>query len=116
MTVPKSFTFYSNTINLLTWTITDTSGQIVNNATVTATLFWGRDKINPNQTPGVAVPNFTDIDLTFSSQNQNYSATIQALSSIPLGGDYILVVDAISNLSSQIAHWERPSVITDVGP
>jgi hypothetical protein len=115
MGVQKSFTFFSQELNQVSWTLTDQNGNPVNSAAVVATLYWGRDRINPNATPGIAVSQFTAINLTYSSTTNSYVGTIPGLFDEPIGGDYTLVVDAKDGSGSQLGHWERRAVITVSG-
>src|SRR6478736_8078408 len=95
MSVQNSFTFYPNTVNEVDWTLTDVSGNMVNNASMVLTLYWGRDRIRPDLVPGIAVPNVSNVTMGFASQTNAYSAQFTfSPSSAPIGGDYMLVVDA----------------------
>jgi hypothetical protein len=114
MSVPSSFTFFSKNQNMLTWTVTDVTGANVNSASVTATLYFDRDPIDPDLNPGDAVPTFTDVSLLFNVQDQKYEVVIPATFDPPVGGNYTLVVDA-SNAGVGLGHWERRAVVTE-GP
>lgn len=114
MTVQKSFTFFSNSANQVNWTLIDATGASVNTAAVTATLYWGRDRLKPDQIPGIAINGFSAVDLVFASGI--YSVVIPALDTLPNGGDYILVVDAVDGSGNPLAHWERPAVVVQYGP
>lgn len=116
MTVAKSFTFFSNATNDLFWVVTDAAGTVINNAVVVANLYWGRDRLKPDQVPGTAVPGFTAVSLPFSGPDSQYKATIAALTNVPNGGNYILVVNVKDSNNNQIAHWERPAVVIESGP
>lgn len=115
MSVQKSFTFYNKTLSQLNWTITDQSGNPISTANVTATLFWARDRINPEQTPGIAVQNFTNLALAFSNTTSQYFVVIPGLFDTPIGSDYVLAVDAVLG-GNPYGHWERPAVVVEYGP
>lgn len=115
MSVQKSFTFYTGTRSTVSWTVTDGSDNFVNNASVTLTLYWGRDKIRPDTVPGVPVPNANSIAMTVNNTSNTYSSQFTLSSAdAPDGGDYTLVIDAaVSN--APYGHWERPAVVVDTG-
>lgn len=115
MSVQKSFTFYPDTQSEVDWTVTDGSGNVVNNASVVLTLYGGRDKVRPDIVPGTPVTNVNAIAFTFSSTTNTYSAQFTFTSTnAPDGGDYTLVIDATVS-GTPIGHWERPAVIVNTG-
>lgn len=97
----------------MVWTLTDASGNPINNATpFTATLYAGRSALDPDNVPGTPVSvALTGIVLSYivASAGQ-YSALIPALSlDIPLGDDYTFVLDA--SVSAIPIYHAEPSVI-----
>lgn len=111
MPVASSFTFLSLNGQFLNWTLTDSqTGLPINNATVTATLYSGRSRFDPDGTPGTAVTGFTNISLIFQS-NGLYQGQIPATFDPGDGGGFILVVDATAP-GYLAQHWEVPANVT----
>lgn len=104
------------------------TGLPVRNATVTATLYYGRSKSNPDATPGTADPNFTSIPLQYLGDDASYPGAAGVLAGhyqglipasfdptgnqppSPLGGGYACVVDA-NAVGYQPQHLEIPSTV-----
>lgn len=93
---------------VLTWTLTDTQGNPINNATVSATLYANRSLQQPDSTPGTAVPPIDDTALTYvAASNGMYSATIPAtLDPTDEQTQYVLVVDG-SISGTPVYHTEQ---------
>lgn len=112
MPIPTSFTFFAANGQFLNWTLTDTNtGAPINTATVTATLYVGRSRLNPDAVPGTADPNFTAINLVYipTSAGQYQGLVTSAFDPTP-GQGYVLVVDAVAS-GYQNQHWEVPAVV-----
>lgn len=110
MTLPNSFTFTTQNAQYLNWTLTDPlTGNFINDAAVTATLYMDRSLSDPDDFPGTAVANFSALNLPFVS-NGLYRGIIPNTFDTPTGGNYVLVVDATSP-SYDPQHWETPSVV-----
>lgn len=117
MTIPESFTFFNESQNVVSLMPTDSTGvQLPNTSNVTVTLYWGRDRINPNVTPGIVVQNANAVQLSYNSISNTFSGVISSDFDAPPGGDYVLVVSAVDNLGSAIGHWERRAVVVVSGP
>lgn len=93
---------------ILNWTLTDSTGAPVDNATVTATLYGGRG--DPTTNPGIPVTELNDLDLVYSGSGGIYSVQVPAIVSAALGTNYVLVIDAAIG-STAIYHNEEPSSI-----
>ena len=93
----------------LNWTLTDSSLVPISDATVTATLYSGRDINNTAILPGTPVTYFDNLSLAYSA-NGLYSGTIDPRFNPPLGGGYVLVVD-VTRPGGTKSHWEEPSVV-----
>lgn len=100
----------------LTWTLTDSSGNAVNAATLTATLYAGRSPINPVAVPGTPVAPIINITLNYVVASAGiYSAAIPGtLNPAPDGTGYTLVLDGVLS-AVQIYHTEEPVVVETVG-
>ena len=125
MTLPNSFTFLAANGQYLNWTLTDPlTGDAINGATITATLYAGRDRDDPDTTPGTPVSGFTNVSLAFISAPYTseftgtlanlYQGTITSAFDPEPGGNYVLVVDATAP-SYQPQHWESPAVVRPRG-
>jgi hypothetical protein len=105
-----------NTQWVLTWTITDSSGNPINSANVVATLYSGRSPMNPIATPGTPVPPIVDLPLTYvaSSNGQYTSGGIPGTLDPDPQTNFTLVIDA-SISGQQLYHTEQPVYIETVG-
>lgn len=129
MTIPSSYTFTTKNGQRFDWWLQDSELLTpITGATVTASLYYGRSRQDPDAIPGVVDPNFNGISFASigsgqppcgSGTAQQYRATILAVfdppsndpNPTPYGGGYILVVDATA-AGYQPMHWEVPSVVT----
>src|ERR1700749_4858793 len=94
----------------LTWTLTNADNTPVDTASVTATLYQGRSRINPDLVPGTPVTNLTNVNLAYIAASQGqYQALISPIDS-ELGGDYILVIDGVIG-TTPVYHNETPVVL-----
>lgn len=94
------------------WTLKDSTGDPVNDATVTATLWSGRSRALPEDQPGTAVPGLTSLELDYvPASDGRYSAVSDELDTDP-GGDFVLVVDAV-RAAEPFGHWECPAVVAE---
>src|SRR6266849_2421831 len=111
-----SLTFPVRTAFQLTWTLVDLSGNPINNAAVTATLYAGRSPTNPNAVPGTDVSPIINVTLTYVPlSNGQYSAAIPAtLNPAPNGVGYTIVIDGTVG-GNQIYHTEQPVSIETAG-
>jgi hypothetical protein len=110
MPIPPSFTFYRENGQFLEWTLADgILASSINTATVTATLYLGRDRFHPDVTPGTPVTGFNAIALAFVA-NGLYRGVIGAAFAPVAGLSYVLVVDATAN-GFAAQHWEVPAVV-----
>lgn len=125
MSIPNSFTFLAANGQYLNWTMTDAlTGLAINTSTITATLYAGRDREDPDTIPGTPVPNFTNISLPFIAAPYTsvatgplanlYQGIITSAFDPEPGGNYVLVVDATTP-SYQPQHWEAPAVVRPRG-
>lgn len=108
-------TLFINGQNQINWSVNDSAGQVIN-ANVTASLYWGRDRIRPDLSPGIVAVNA--FSLTLNSTTNVYSAVVNSFTGVYPGGGYTLIVNATNptNGSAQIDHWERPAVLILNGP
>lgn len=106
-----SYTIAANNPYVMTWTLTDASGNPINDATMTATLYTGRSRLNPEGIPGTPVSALTNVSLTYVALSLGqYSATLPATSlDLPLGGGYTFVLDA--SVSGTAIYHSEPSVV-----
>lgn len=114
VTPPASFTFQTNTVQQLTWNLVDISGNPITGATVTATLYLNRSRIDPTNIPGTPDPNFNNINLTETpTLSGTYVGTIPEAFNPIVGADswFILVITA-SQGSSILRIFEIPAVVT----
>ena len=114
--MPHSLTFPVRTAFALNWTLTDDTGQQINNAVVTATLYAGRSPINPLATPGTPVSPIINTTLAYVAASAGvYSAAIPAtLNPTPDGAGFILVVDGTVS-GTPIYHAEQQVTLETVG-
>jgi len=107
---PTSFTFRALQQNLLTWTLTDNSGNPITGATVSATLYANRNLQNVTQYPGTADSIFVNIPLVETPPG-TYTGVIPVTfnpGSATLG--FATVITALSG-STNIGTWTIPSVV-----
>lgn len=117
MTISGSYTFFSEGPNSLSLSLTDANGVgLSNTSVVVASLYWGRDRLNPNVTPGVVVANFDAINCAYNVNSQTFVGSIPGTFNTPIGGDYTLVVDAEDSSQNSLGHWERRAVVVVSGP
>lgn len=111
MTVPNSFTLPGGITQYLNWTFVDGLNPTnpVNDAVVTATLYAGRSLADPDGIPGDPVTGLDGINLAFVSAGL-YRGTINTNFNPERGGEYVLVVDAVSPTKGT-GHYERPAVV-----
>jgi len=88
------FTFWARKTQSLTWTLKDSNDAPISNALVKATLYANRSINDPVNTPGTAVPNFTDITLPETSTLGTYSGTLSILFDPQPADFFVLVVNA----------------------
>lgn len=96
------------------WTLLDANGTPVNDATaITATLYDGRSISLPEDVPGEPVEGFDGIELEYVADSAGvYEGTIAATFNPGIGGDYILVVDAVRSFQT-LGHWEVPAIVQE---
>src|SRR5271167_787252 len=95
-----SFTFIALQQNLFTWNLTDNNGNIVTGATVTSTLYSGRQIANPTQYPGIADAIFVNISMPeVNPPSGIYQAIIPAIFN-PSPASYGFVVVVTATLAS----------------
>ena len=111
-----SLTIPVRTSWVLTWTLTDSQGNPINTANVTANLYSGRLPANPQDVPGTLVPPIVNIALVYNGGGAGqYSATIPAtLNPLPNGVGYTLVIDATVG-STPVYHFEQPAAVETAG-
>jgi hypothetical protein len=111
MALPASFTFEIENDQYLKWTLVDGETAVpITNATVTATLYTGRDPVDPITTPGTAVTGFNNLSLTHQGSGVYRGQIPHAFVPSVATGGYILVVIATQPGGSQ-GKWEIPSVV-----
>lgn len=109
-----SLTFPRLTAFVLSWTLLDTSGNPINNATATATLYSGRSLRTPDSVPGTPLSPIVSLNLGYVPASAGlYSANISATLDPPLNSTFILVVDA-SIGSTPVYHSETPVAISGI--
>lgn len=119
-TMPDVFEFIARNNQTLTWHL-ETEGnpdgspptfiEPIDDATVTATLYAGRNRQYPEVTPGTPVAGMQGLSLSHDT-NGNYIVEIDADLFDPTEGpNYILVVDAVQASSDRKWHWERPAEV-----
>lgn len=127
ITIPEVFIFRPRNSGVLEWGsiidgIADSEGSTVyvNDATVTATLYKGRDIKNPVITPGtIAAAEISGLVLGYvAASNGLYQGAIASTFDPPSGdgsvngrGRYVLVVDADSPTKG-IGHWENLAIVS----
>lgn len=111
-----SLTFPVKTAFVLSWTLTDTAGNPINNATVIANLYAGRSRTEPEQVPGTPVVPIVNFALSYVNGSAGiYSATVPGTLDPPLDGTgYVLVIDATVS-GQQIYHCECPVAVDTAG-
>jgi hypothetical protein len=111
-----SLTIPVRTSFVLAWTLADTSGSPINNATVTATLYAGRSTRDPDNIPGTPVSPINNLPLPYIAASAGqYSATVPGTLDPQLDGTgYVLVIDGLVG-STPIYHKEQAVVIETAG-
>lgn len=110
---PPSFTFTALQQNLFTWTLTDASGNPVVSATVSSTLYSGRQINNVAQYPGVPDSIFQNILMpeTVSGVSGIYQAIIPAtFNPLPSQSGFVVVVTATAG-STALGTWQTDAVV-----
>jgi hypothetical protein len=116
----SSITFQTKTAFVLTWTLTDTQGNAINNASVTATLYTKRSLRDPDAIPGTPVPPIDNLTLDYVAASAGvYSASVPGTLDPATdpgldGGSFVLVLDGTVS-GSPIYHTEQPVVIETAG-
>jgi len=107
-----SFTFVALQQNLFTWNLTTNLNVPVTNATVTSTLYSGRQIANPTQYPGIADAIFVNISMPeINPPSGIYQATIPAtFNPDPTLSNFVVVVTA-TLASVNIGTWSTPAVV-----
>ena len=91
------------------WIVRDANDLPVVGATVTATLYSGRDADDPVTTPGTAVNAMTNMNLADQGDGL-YSVDVPASSIPAVGSNYVLVIEARMT-GALIRHWEERTEI-----
>jgi hypothetical protein len=109
-----SFTFPALNPFTFRWVLTDADGQPVNDATaVTATLYSGRSISIPDIDPGTPVTDFDNVTLEYVTDSDGiYEADIPGTFDPEIGGDFVLVVDAVRSFQV-LGHWEIPAIVEE---
>src|SRR5208282_2289385 len=107
-----SFTFVALQQNLFTWNLTTNLNVPVTNATVTSTLYSGRQIANPTQYPGIADAIFVNISMPeINPPSGIYQATIPAtFNPDPTLSNFVVVVTA-TLASVNIGTWSTVAVV-----
>lgn len=108
---PNSYTFRALQSQTLTWYLTDDSGAPITGATVVATLYSDRNRVDPTTQPGVAVTGFTNISL---AETPALSGIYQGLISAtfnPPATTYGFVLNVVATLSVVIGNWNALAVV-----
>jgi hypothetical protein len=107
MTSP--YVFPANSSFQFIWNLVDQTGTPVEDATVLATLYYGRDLGNPTLYPGTAVTNFSAVTLV-NQNNGQYIGVISAMTGTQPGAGYVVVVDS-TRPDTTVGHWEELAVV-----
>jgi hypothetical protein len=111
MSVTLGLSFTVLNAQILDWTLTDSlTGLPIDNNTVTATLYVGRDRFNPAAIPGVPDSIFNNINLAFVSSGL-YQGLIPATFNVEPGNFYLCVIDMAPGGGYGAQHWEIPSIV-----
>lgn len=95
------------------WTLVDSDSSPVLDAEVTATLYAGRSPQIPDTVPGEPVEGFDDVTLELVPDSAGvYQVDIAGTFNPELGGDYILVVDAMRT-GQVLGHWEINTIVAE---
>jgi len=114
----SSLTFPVSTAFVLSWTLADSAGNPINNATVTANLYSGRSLVNPDAVPGTIIEALSNFPLPYvTDSNGIYSATVAAFDPGDLG-NFVLTIDATvleGSVQTPIYHKEIAIVFETAG-
>jgi hypothetical protein len=110
MAVPNSLTFRAKALQSLSWTLTNVNGSSLSGATVTATLYTGRNRQNPDIIPGTPDSIFNNITLveTPTSSGIYIGSIPSTFDPSPTLIDFTVVITATGTAQDS---WQVPAVI-----
>jgi len=108
---PSSLTFRVGQAQQLNWILTDSAGDPISNATVSATLYTNRSLSNPSAQPGTADTVFQNISLIETATAGTYSGGIPVTFSPSSAAQNYIVVISAAGTSFGSSAWSVPAVV-----